>query len=120
MFLLSLAMAGPAMAAPSSRPPGAQSCIDPRLIGSRTAEGDATILFRVGPKAYRNHLRGPCPGLSRLNNFGTLETEPTGGGQLCEGDTVRVLDPNSMHGLGINAYPRCLLGWFEPVTPAKP
>jgi hypothetical protein len=111
----------PALAAPAPKPPGAVSCLDPRNIDGHEADGDDAILFHVGKKTYRNRLASACPGLSRLNNFGALETEPMGGSQLCEGDSVRILDQQGVRSVGVSAYPRCRLGWFEPVTaPAKP
>jgi hypothetical protein len=106
-------------AAPAGKPPGAVSCIDPHQMGGSTAEGEDTILFHVGTKIYRNRLASACPGLSRLNSFGTLESEPWGG-QLCRGDSIRVLDPREARVVGLAGAPRCRLGWFEPVPPARP
>lgn len=102
-------------AAPEPRPPGAQSCIDSQHFDGHSAEGKDTILFTSGLRTYRNHLRTACPGIEKLNSgFGGLETEPWGS-QLCEGDFVRVFDTSSVRAVGIQAFPRCVLGWFEPV-----
>jgi hypothetical protein len=112
--------AGAAAAAPVSRPPGAKACIDSQSIDSRQAESADTLLFSVGRTTYRNHLRTECPGLMRLNSFDSIATEQTGS-QLCEGDTVRIFDPTTVRAVGIEGYPRCVLGWFEPIpTPPKP
>lgn len=104
----------PSVAARQGRPAGAKSCIDSPSIDSRRAEGDDTILFSVGSKTYRNRLRGVCPGLARLGNTAGLATE-LHGGQLCEGDTVRVFDRDAVRTTGIDTNPRCQLGWFEEV-----
>ena len=112
-FVGAMAVAS-AVAAPVSRPPGAQSCIDSRTMSAQRAEDSQTIIFSDGMRTYRNHLRTDCPGAMRLNSFGSLETEPQGT-QLCDGDTVRVFDPYGVRTVGIEAYPRCVLGWFEPV-----
>ncbi|PXA85935.1 hypothetical protein DMC47_36080 [Nostoc sp. 3335mG] len=117
VFGTALVPAG-AAGAPVSKPTGAISCIDAQRIEGQSAEGEDTILFRVGPKTYRNRLASICPGLSRLNSFDSLETEPWGG-QLCQGDSVQLFDPNSIGPLGANG-PRCRLGWFEPVPSTKP
>jgi hypothetical protein len=106
-------------AAPETKPPGAISCIDSQHIDGQSAEGDDTILFRVGPKTYRNRLASACPMLPRLNNFGGLATEPWGG-QLCKGDSVRIFDRDTVRTFGINGFPLCRLGWFEPVPPKRP
>ncbi len=106
-------------AAPATKPPDAISCIDSQHIDGQSADGDDAILFRVGPKTYRNRLASACPGLPRLNNFGGLATEPWGG-QLCKGDSVRVFDRDSVRTVGIDAFPLCRLGWFEPVPPKRP
>jgi len=106
-------------AAPAGKPAGAVSCIDPRQMGGTTAEGEDVLVFHVGSKTYRNRLADSCPGLSRLNTFGSLATEPWGG-QLCRGDAVRVFDPNQARTVGLAGSPRCRLGWFEPVPPARP
>ncbi len=112
--LVAVLVAGAAIAAPVSRPPGAQSCIDGRSMSGQRAEDPETILFSDGLRTYRNHLRTICPGLMRLNTFDSLETEQYGS-QLCEGDRVRVFDPFGARTVGIEAYPACVLGWFEPV-----
>jgi hypothetical protein len=121
-----LALAGSLMlsfaalaAAPVSKPPGAVSCIDPHQMSGTSAEGDDTIIFHVGTKTYRNHLASSCPGLPRLNTFASLESEPWGG-QLCQGDAVRVFDQNEARTTGLTGSPRCRLGWFEPIAPAHP
>src|SRR5262249_3638496 len=101
----------PTTAAPVSRPAGAQGCIDSRYIDGQRAEDENTILFTIGSRAYRNHLRTTCPGLLRLNRLDSLEMEPSMGSQLCEGDRVRVFDPWSVRAVGIQAYPICVLGW---------
>ncbi len=103
-----------AVAAPAPRPPGAQSCIDSRTMSGQRAEDAETIIFSDGLRSYRNHLRTACPGVMRLNGYGSLETESQGS-QLCEGDTIRVFDPYGARTVGIEAYPRCVLGWFEPM-----
>lgn len=113
-----LVTASAASAAPQSRPPGAQSCIDGRSASAQRAEDSRTIIFSDGTRTYRNHLRMECPGAMRLNSFGSLETEPKAGTQLCDGDTIRVFDPDGVRSVGIEAYPRCFLGWFEPVPKA--
>lgn len=109
--------AASALAAPVSRPPGARNCIDGRTMSAQGAEDTRTIVFSDGMRTYRNHLRTECPGAMQLNSFGSLETEPQGT-QLCDGDTVRVFDPYGVRTVGILAYPRCVLGWFEPVPKA--
>ena len=86
-----------------------------------------TIIFTSGLRTYRNHLRTECPGVEKLNStFGGLATEPWGS-QLCEGDFVRVFDTTGVRSVGLQAYPRCVLGWFEPMPneprqskPSKP
>jgi len=115
---LMLSHAAPAAAA-ESKPPGAVSCIDPQQMGGTTAEGEDTVFFHVGSKIYRNRLTNSCPGLSRLNTFGSLATEPWGG-QLCRGDAIRVFDQREAGAVGLAGSPRCRLGWFEPVAPARP
>ena len=105
-----------ALAAPAARPPGTIACIDPQQKQGTSAEGDDTIIFHVGNRTYRNRLDSACPGVERLNTFSSLETEPFGG-RLCQGDTVRIFDSQAARGVGIAAYPRCRLGWFEPVPP---
>ncbi len=112
--LVAMLAAASAVCAPVPRPPGAQSCIDSRTMGGQHAEDAETIVFSDGLRSYRNHLRTVCPGVMRLNSFGSLEAEPQGT-QLCEGDTVRVFDPYGVRTVGIEAYPRCVLGWFEPI-----
>jgi len=119
-FAGSLMLSSAAMAAaPASKPAGAVSCIDPHQMEGTSAEGDDTIVFRVGSKTYRNHLASACPALSRLNSFGSLATEPWGS-QLCRGDSVRVFDQNEARTIGLMGAPRCRLGWFEPIAPARP
>lgn len=100
-----------------TRPPGAKACIDNQSIDGHQAEDENTLIFTVGRQSYRNHLRTRCPGLMRLNSFGGLETE-TQGSQLCEGDTIRVFDTQGVRAVGLGAYPRCALGWFEPIPPS--
>ncbi|MDH7639566.1 hypothetical protein [Sphingomonas oryzagri] len=114
--LVAFAGSSVALAAPAARPPGAVACIDPQQMQGTSAEGSDTIIFHVGNRTYRNRLDSVCPGVERLNTFSSLETEPSGG-QLCQGDTVRIFDQQAVRGVGINAYPRCRLGWFEPVPP---
>jgi hypothetical protein len=97
--------------------PGKVTCIDSQLITNREAEGDDTIIFTTNRQRYRNHLRTVCPGLYRLNQFNALQTE-LHGSELCEGDIVRVFDPNSM--LRPMNNPACVLGDFEPIPPASP
>lgn len=117
--LIAFAGSSVALAAPAIRPPGAIACIDPQQMQGTSAEGNDTIVFHVGNKTYRNRLDSVCPGVERLNTFSSLETEPFGG-RLCQGDTVRIFDSQAARGVGINAYPRCRLGWFEPIAaPAK-
>ncbi len=112
--------AASAIAAPVPRPPGAQSCIDGRSMSGQRAEDEETIIFTDGLRTYRNHLRTVCPGAMRLNSFGSLEAEMQGT-QLCEGDAIRVFDPYAARTVGIEAYPRCVLGWFERVpNPPRP
>jgi hypothetical protein len=120
ILVATLALGGAAHAAPMSRPPGAVSCIDSQSIGSRQAEDAGTLLLGVGSRIYRNHLRTACPGLMRLNDgFATLITE-TQGSQLCVGDSIRIADSTGIGAVGAQAYPRCMLGWFELLPkPAK-
>jgi hypothetical protein len=116
LILIAAASVGSAAdAAPMSKPPGAVSCIDSQTIDSRRAEDTNTILLGAGSRTYRNHLRTACPGVMRLNDgFATFITESQGS-QLCEGDSIRIADSTGIRAAGAQAYPRCILGWFEPV-----
>ena len=110
-----LAVSASAKPPQTPRPPGALSCIDSQRYTGHRSDGKDTIIFTSGLRTYRNHLRTECPGVEKLNStFGALETEPWGS-QLCEGDFVRVFDTTSVRAVGIQAFPRCVLGWFEEV-----
>jgi hypothetical protein len=126
--ILPCALLAVAAKAPDTpRPPGAVSCIDSQRYTGHRSDGKDTIIFTSGLRTYRNHLRTECPGVEKLNStFGGLATEPWGS-QLCEGDFVRVFDTTGVRSVGLQAYPRCVLGWFEPMPneprqskPSKP
>jgi len=68
---------------------------------------DDMLLYRQsGRLVFQNKLRSPCPGLARDTDIIVTESF---GGQLCQGDIVRLADRTS----GIPG-PVCSLGEFIP------
>ncbi len=115
ILIAAVSLGSAAGATPMSKPPGAVSCIDSQNIDSRRAEYANTILLGVGSRTYRYHLRTACPGVMRLHDgFTTLITE-TQGSRHCEGDSIRIADSTGIRAVGAQAYPRCMLGWFQPL-----
>jgi len=100
---------------PAANAGEARNCINLDSATVRRAVDERTIEFEmVGGKTYRNQLGGRCPGLrNAARGFGGLAFDVYGS-QLCRGDLVRALDPNSALGIGgeyRSAIP-CPLGNF--------
>ena len=86
---------------PAANAGEARNCINLDSATVRRAVDERTIEFEmVGGKTYRNQLGGRCPGLrNAARGFGGLAFDVYGS-QLCRGDLVRALDPNSALGIG--------------------
>ena len=102
-------------AAPAAGAGETRNCIHLDSATVRRAVDERTIDFElIGGKTYRNTLGGRCPGLrDAARGFGGLAFD-IHGSQLCRGDLVRALDPNSALGIGgeyRTAIP-CPLGEF--------
>ncbi len=89
-----------------------KNCISNLGMGNFIRISDDMLLYREsGRLVYQNKLRSPCPGLARDNDIIVTESF---GGQLCQGDLVRLVDRIS----GIPG-PVCSLGEFVPYRKAK-
>jgi hypothetical protein len=87
------------------------NCIQTRNIRSSTVHDDFTIDFEMlGGQVLRNTLPNRCPSLGFERRFAHSSTT----GNLCNVDTVTVLDSNGRSGAS------CGLGQFVPIryTPA--
>lgn len=86
------------------------------LLSSRQlspqAVNDHVLLYRDGPRIWRNDLPAACPG---LDDDAVIVTEIQGG-QVCRNDMFYTLERG---GIGIPG-PRCRLGMFVPWTRVKP
>ena len=108
------------VAAPEKEPAtGTRQCIDMSRIQSQTAEGTDGIRFRMrGGVDYVSRVPG-CPGVERVGRFNALSLEPGTSSQLCRGDFVRPFDPMTLRTMGLQSFPRCVLGEFTPVPPER-
>ena len=107
-------------AAPAAQAAAGQvNCIVTDQIVSRRPEGPRSLRFEMaGGSVYRNSLPGRCPALERASDLDVLTLELQGG-QLCSGDSFRVVDPAGARAVGIRAFPECRLGAFVPVEPRR-
>jgi len=122
---IALTVVGAAPPQPVPRTPEAQAKLDKYLAGrvagapERCLKGykthdpigidDGTMLFRDGPRTWRNELTAG----HRCDEFGLnrmLVTENKNI-QLCSGDTTWIVDTKSGEGVGT-----CILGPFVPYT----
>jgi hypothetical protein len=95
----------------------AERCIRLDQVAGRRVEGPAVLFEMSGPMDYLNRLDGQCPGLSRLGATATVSVASgRGGGLLCRGDRIRVLDPVEARATGALSYPTCILANFVPLA----
>jgi len=96
-----------------------RECIDLGAIRTETAETDDSLIFHAGgDTAYRSQLPASCDHLLRINNVDKLKLHPRGD-RLCRGDTVEVIDHDSIiGGLAGNGEQAitCKLGGFEGIS----
>ena len=71
---------------------------------SRSSDGTFIDFHMLGRRTYRNTLRSRCPGL-RHHAFRYRSRS----GQLCRGETIRVLRTGAV----------CVLGSFTDITPPR-
>ena len=93
----------------SGKTPGEpQDCIWLREIDGTTIIDSQTILYRERrDTVYRNEIPdGGCPGLQNDRAFATMQPSDV---RLCEGETIRVFDPQT----GVE-YGTCSIGEFTP------
>ena len=97
---------------------GQVRCLDARQITARRVTSGTTLEFEARGITYRNDLPDACPGLENRMALDSLAVEVTGS-QVCAGDSFRAFDPVQAKAVGITAFPRCRLGNFTPLTPAR-
>lgn len=89
----------------------AQRCITLNRVDHTQVVDDDTILFHMrGREIYENSLPRRCPQLASEDRFMYRVT----GGQLCDLDTITVLDDI---GFGFLPGASCGLGQFVPISP---
>lgn len=89
-----------------------QRCIKGHQSNDPIGIDDSTMLFRDGPRVWRNELSQAyrCDQLG-LNRMLVTENKNI---QLCSGDTTWIVDTKSGEGVGT-----CILGPFVPYTRPK-
>lgn len=118
---LAMAATAPVGARHERTPSGTRQCITLHSIRDETAEADDRLIFHTGGgSAWRNRLPETCENLRRINNVNKLELRSTNGEELCEGDTVEMVDHDgSLLGI-VDGGPAqkisCKLGQFEPIS----
>lgn len=91
----------------AGRSPGkAETCLSSSRQLTPQAVNDHVLLYRDGPRIWRNDLPAACPG---LDDDAVIVTEIRGG-QLCRNDSFYTLQRG---GIAIPG-PRCRLGVFVP------
>lgn len=97
----------------------AVSCLSADRMTARRPLGPQAMLFEtLGGKLYRNELPASCPGLTRNDAMDALVFEMHGS-QVCRNDSFRVVDPMAAKTVGWEAFPRCRLGKFIPISKAR-
>lgn len=118
---LALTAVAPAGARHERVAAGTRQCISLHSVRDETAESDSRLIFHSGGGgAWRNRLPEECENLRRINNVNKLKLRSTNGEELCEGDSVEMVDHDGSF-LGIvNDGPAqtisCKLGQFEPIS----
>ncbi|MEG3176319.1 hypothetical protein U1872_08770 [Sphingomonas sp. RB3P16] len=96
----------------AGRAPGAPvTCLSSARSNSPQIMSDSVLLYRDGPRLWRNDLPDACPG---LDPDAIIVTEVYGG-QLCRNDQIYTLQ----RGGGGIPGPRCRLGSFVPWDKVK-
>ncbi|HLZ78132.1 MAG TPA: hypothetical protein VKQ09_02235 [Sphingomonas sp.] len=118
---LALAATAPAGARHERLSSGTRQCISLHAIRDETAETDDRLIFHGGGgTAWRNRLPQECENLRRINNLNKLKLRSTNGEELCEGDTVEMVDHDGVAlgliGGGPAQTISCKLGQFEPIS----
>lgn len=92
----------------SGKTPGEpQRCIWLREIDGTTIIDSSTVLYRERrDTVYRNDIPGGCPGLQNDRAFATQQPSDI---RLCEGEQIRVFDPQTSV-----EYGTCAIGAFTP------
>ncbi len=118
---LALAATAPAGARHERVPSNTHQCISLHAIRDETAESDSRLIFHSGGgSAWRNRLPQECENLRRINNVNKLKLRSTNGEDLCEGDTVEMVDHDGSFLGVVDGGPAqtisCKLGQFEPIS----
>ena len=96
-----------------------ERCVPVQQITARRATGPRSLEFDLaGGRTYRNDLPEVCPGLQNRQAFDVVALEVYGS-QVCAGDSFRAFEPQEAQVVGINAFPRCRLGGFTRIAPAR-
>lgn len=88
-----------------------ETCLSSSRQLTPQAVNDHVLLYRDGPRIWRNDLPAACPG---LDDDAVIVTEIQGG-QTCRNDVFYTLQRG---GIGIPG-PRCRLGTFTPYNTVK-
>jgi hypothetical protein len=95
---------------------GPAHCLSAGSISGRHADGPNAILFETaGGVNYLNALAGECRSLNRLGASAAFVFESGTGGQLCQGDRVRIVDSRDANPARFQMAEICVLGGFIPV-----
>jgi len=113
LALLATAFFAPQAPAQDGRDaPRDRRCVGLQEIDKTTVVDESTVLFYLKNRTiYENRLARTCPGLA---NRGTTLMYRVVLDQLCDGDTINVLDN---HGFGYIQTAACGLGVFAPIEP---
>jgi hypothetical protein len=89
----------------------AQECLRESDLGPNRFYGNGVLVFRsyAGGVVYVNRLLAPCTGVVYGRAVRITETIP----QLCRGDVVTVIEPESGAEVGT-----CVVGEFTPYRPS--
>lgn len=121
-FALLSGCVGEAPPAPQSMTSAAgetERCVSVQQITARRATGPRTLEFDLaGGRTYRNDLPEVCPGLENRRVFDVIALE-VDGSRICAGDSFRAFEPDEARAVGIRAFPRCRLGNFTRIAPAR-
>lgn len=91
------------------------NCIDARSISERRVVSPTSLTFEVAGVTYRNDLPEACPRLGRDPDSKVIQLEVYGA-QVCTGDSFRAYDPVEGKGVGAEAFARCRLEAFTPIS----
>lgn len=77
---------------------------------------DREIDVRVGARTWRSILPDACPALANMRPLDIFVFDVRGS-QLCFNDRFRVVDPQAVRTVGLQAFPLCRLGRFVELPP---